>query len=147
MSEMFLRDALGPRAVGVPGLGKRGSGLNSTVKQVLIWVLMVGCMIMAWRYFSKNFEPTNDKPVTMTEFMNFAAQGKLGEATINGTDVSGKSKDGKDRYHTTIPANYPDFYNAMNSHGVNLTIKDTQNNLCARRRSSSGWAAAFPRAC
>src|SRR5665213_68682 len=90
---------------------------------------MVGCMIMAWRYFSKNFEPSNDKPQTMTEVMNDAAQGKVGKVTINGTDVTGESKDGKDKFHTTIPANYPDFYNAMNSHGVNVTIKDTQNGL------------------
>src|SRR5665213_2393590 len=90
---------------------------------------MVGCMIMAWRYFSKNFEPSNDKPVTMTDVMNNAAQGKVGKVTINGTDVTGESKDGKDKFHTTIPANYPDFYNAMNSHGVNVTIKDTQNGL------------------
>ncbi len=90
---------------------------------------MVGCMIMAWRYFSKNFEPTNDKLVTMTDVMTSAAQGKVGKVTINGTDVTGESKDGKDKFHTTIPANYPDFYNVMNSHGVNLTIKDPQNSL------------------
>src|SRR5665213_2306336 len=129
MSEMFLRDASRPRAVGVLGLGKRGSGLNSTVKQVVIWVLMVGCMIMAWKYFSKNFEPSNDKLVTMTDTMNAAAQGKLGNVTINGTDITGEFKDGKQKFHTTIPANYPDFYNAMKSSNVNMNIKDTQNGL------------------
>ncbi len=112
-----------------PGFGKRGSGLNSTVKQVLIWVLMLACLLLAWKFFVKNMENGHDKAISMTELQNAADQGKISGVTVNGTDVSGTFKDGKEQFHTTIPANYPDFYNGLRQHGVNVNVKDPQGNF------------------
>ena len=42
---------------------------------------------------------------------NDADAGKISEVTVNGTEVTGKYKDGKETFHTTIPANYPDQHN------------------------------------
>ncbi|MDQ2924669.1 MAG: ATP-dependent zinc metalloprotease FtsH [Acidobacteriota bacterium] len=104
--------------------------MNSTVKQVLIWVLMLGCLLVAWRVFVKNMDNSHDKPQSMSEVMAGAEQGKISDVTVSGTDVSGKFKDVKDgQFHTTIPANYPEFYTSLRQHGVNVTVKNPDGNV------------------
>jgi cell division protease FtsH len=73
--------------------------------------------------------PGKDTAISLTDLMNDAQAGKLSEATINGTEVTGKFKDGKENFHTTIPANYPDLYNNLIQHGVNVTQKDQNGTL------------------
>src|SRR3978361_1652 len=113
----------------VPGSGKRGSGLNSTVKQVSIWIVMIVCMLVAWKVFVKNMDNGHNKVISMTEVQNGAEQGKISEVTVNGTDVTGKFKDGKETFSSTIPSMYPDFYTGLRQHGVNVNIKDPQGNM------------------
>jgi len=111
------------------GSGKRGSGLNSTVKQVLIWVLMLACLLLAWKFFVKNLDNGHNKVISMTEVQNGAEQGKISEVTVNGNEVTGKFKDGKETFSSTIPTMYPDFYNGLRQHGVNVIVKNPEGNL------------------
>jgi cell division protease FtsH len=91
---------------------------------------MLACLLMAWKFFVKNMDNGHDRAVSMTDVQNAAEQGKIAQVTVNGTDVSGTFKDGKDgQFHTTIPANYPDFYNGLRQHGVNVSVKDPQGNV------------------
>src|SRR3978361_704053 len=113
----------------VPGSGKRGSGLNSTVKQVSIWIVMIVCMLVAWKVFVKNMEPGHNRVISMTELQNSAEQGKIADVTVSGNDVTGKFKDGKETFSSTIPSMYPDFYTGLRQHGVNVNIKDPQGNM------------------
>jgi cell division protease FtsH len=109
---------------------KRGSGLNSTVKQLLIWVLTVCCLLVGWRYVVTNMGPTHDRAISLTELQNDAENGKISTVTIDNDDVTGQYKDGKDAtFHTTIPANYPDLYKDLHDHGVNVTIKNQKGNI------------------
>ena len=96
--------------------------MNSTIKHRLIWVLTVGCLLVGWRYVVTNMNPGKDSPISLTDLMNDAQAGKLGDVTINGQEVTGKFKDGKENFHTTVPANYPDLYNNLVQHGVPVTI-------------------------
>jgi cell division protease FtsH len=90
----------------------------------------VGCLLVGWRYVVTNMNPGHDQPISLTELMNDAQAGKISEATINGnTEVTGKFKDGKETFHTTIPANYPDVYNNLIQHGVNVIQKDQNGTL------------------
>ena len=77
---------------------------------------MVICMIMAWRYFSKNFEPTNDKPYTMTEVMNNAAeQGKVSaRSRSTGPTLRVSPKTAKRSSIPRFRRIIPTFYNVMN---------------------------------
>jgi cell division protease FtsH len=61
--------------------------------------------------------------------LNDVEAGKVSEVQVDGSDVTGKYKDGKETFHTTIPANYPDLYKDFRDHGVNVTIKNQQGNL------------------
>ena len=103
--------------------------MNSTVKQLLIWVLTLGCLLVGWRFVATNMAAGHDKATSVTEMLNDVEAGKVSEVLVDGSDVTGKYKDGKESFHTTIPANYPDLYKDLRDHGVNLTIKSQQGNM------------------
>ncbi len=103
--------------------------MNSTVKTVLIWVLMIGCLVSFWQVVARSTGGAHDAAISLTDLQNKADQGKISEVTVNGTEVTGKYKDSKEAFHTTIPANYPDLYKNLHDKGVNVTIKDQSNNF------------------
>jgi cell division protease FtsH len=110
---------------------KRGIGLNSTVKQLLIWVLTLGCLLVGWRFVATNMAAGHDKAVSLTQFQDDADAGKISDVLVDGADVTGKYKDGKETFHTTIPANYVDHNEEadLKAHGVDVTFKSQQGNM------------------
>ncbi|WP_260704830.1 ATP-dependent zinc metalloprotease FtsH [Edaphobacter flagellatus] len=102
--------------------------MNSTVKQILIWVFMITCVVFLWQFVVKGTGAGQTKDISLTTLLNDADQGKISEVTVNGSEVTGKYRDGNAQFHTTIPANYPDMYKTLRDHGVNITIKDQNSN-------------------
>jgi cell division protease FtsH len=102
--------------------------LNSTVKQILIWVFMITCLICLWQFVVKGTGIGQDHPVSLSQFLNDADQGKISDIVVNGAEVTGHYRDQKDQFRTTIPANYPDMYKTLREHGVSVTIKDQNSN-------------------
>ena len=102
--------------------------MNSTVKQILIWVFMATCLVFLWQFVVKGTGASQEKNISLTQLLNDADQGKISEVTVNGAEVTGKYRDGNVQFHTTIPANYPDMYKTLRDHGVNITIKDQNSN-------------------
>ena len=103
--------------------------MNSTVKTVLIWVLMIACVISVWQFVMHSATGGHDSAISLTQLQDYADKGRVAEVTVNGTDVTGKFKDSKESFHTTIPANYPDLYTNLHDKGVNVTIKDQSNSF------------------
>jgi cell division protease FtsH len=101
--------------------------LNSTVKQILIWVFMAACAICLWQVMVKGAGAGHDTGISLSQMLNDTDQGKISDVTVNGTEVTGHYHD-KEQFHTTIPANYPDMYKTLRDHGVNVTIKDQNGN-------------------
>jgi len=102
--------------------------LNSTVKQILIWVFMATCLVFLWQFVVKGTGTSQEKNISLTQLLNDADQGKISEVTVNGAEVTGKYREGSVQFHTTIPGNYPDMYKTLRDHGVNITIKDQNSN-------------------
>ncbi len=102
--------------------------MNSTVKQILIWVFMITCLICLWQFVVKGTGIGQDHPVSLSQFLNDADQGKISDIVVNGAEVTGHYRDQKDQFRTTIPANYPDMYKTLREHGVSVTIKDQNSN-------------------
>src|ERR1700712_1989900 len=101
----------------------RKYALNSTVKQILIWVFMIACLIFLWQFVVKGTGTTQDKNISLTTLLNDADAGKISEVNVNGLEVIAKYRgDDKTQFHTTIPAGYNDLYNTLRSHGVNIMI-------------------------
>jgi len=103
--------------------------LNSTAKHVTIWVLTICCLLVAWRFFVQNMNTGHDKGISLTQMQNDADAGKVSTVTVTGPEVTGEYKGSKETFHTTIPANYPDFYKDLRDHGVDVTIKDPAGNV------------------
>ena len=103
--------------------------MNSTVKTVLIWVLMIACLISVWQFVMRSAGGGHDQAVSLSQMQDFADKGKIADVTVNGTDVTGHFKDSKELFHTTIPANYPDLYKSLHEKGVNVNIKDQNNSI------------------
>ena len=102
--------------------------LNSTVKQILIWVFMITCLICLWQFVIKGGGMGQEHNVSLSQFLNDADQGKISDVIINDGEVTGHYRDQKDQFRTTIPANYPDMYKTLREHGVSVTIKDHNSN-------------------
>jgi cell division protease FtsH len=103
--------------------------LNSTVKQILIWVFMITCLVFLWQVVVKTTGGTQEKNISLTTLLNDADQGKIQDVVVNGAEVTGHYRDdAKNLFHTTIPGNYPDMYKTLRDHGVNITIKDQSPN-------------------
>jgi cell division protease FtsH len=102
--------------------------LNSTVKQILIWVFMITCLVFLWQFVVKGTGAGQEKNISLTQLLNDADAGKVSEVVVNGSEVTGHWKDDKTQFHTTIPANYPDMYKTLRDHGVNISIKDQNSN-------------------
>ncbi len=90
---------------------------------------MIGCLVSFWQVVARSTGGAHDSAISLTDLQNKADQGKISEVTVNGTEVTGKYKDSKEAFHTTIPANYPDLYKNLHDKGVNVTIKDQSNNF------------------
>ena len=102
--------------------------MNSTVKQILIWVFMITCLVFLWQFVVKGTGAGQEKNISLTQLLNDADQGKVADVMVNGSEVTGHWKDDKTQFHTTVPANYPDMYKTLRDHGVNITIKDQNSN-------------------
>ncbi|MHB1021763.1 MAG: ATP-dependent zinc metalloprotease FtsH [Acidobacteriaceae bacterium] len=102
--------------------------MNSTLKTIFFWVLIITCLVLLWQVVQKGTGMGHEKEVAFSQFLNDAQQGQITDVVVNGTEVHGHYKGEKDGFHVTIPANYPDMYKTLQDHGVSVTVKDTQNN-------------------
>ena len=92
-------------------------------------MVTIACLLVGWQFVYKTMGTGHDKATSLTETLSDAEAGKISTITVAGTEVTGEYKGTKETFHTTIPANYPDFYKDLRDHGVNVTIKDPQGNL------------------
>jgi cell division protease FtsH len=104
--------------------------LNSTAKQLLLWVSVLAFLFVVWQYVAKTAGTGKETNVSYSQFQNDVDAGKVKDITVNGTELSAHYKDNtKESFHTVIPAaftpaNYPDLMKSMREHGVEITNKD-----------------------
>ena len=63
--------------------------MNSTVKQLLIWVVAVACLLVGWQFVLKNMNAGHNRGISLTELQNDADSGKIADVTVAGTEASG----------------------------------------------------------
>jgi cell division protease FtsH len=89
---------------------------------------MITCLVFLWQFVVKSTGQNQEKNISLTQLLNDADAGKIAEVTVNGSEVTGKYRDDKNQFHTTVPPGYNDMYKTFRDHGVNITIKDTNTN-------------------
>ncbi len=97
--------------------------MNSAVKNIIFWVVMAVTALLIWAVV-RSTTSERVKDMSFTEFMTQVNNSAVREVTISGTDVTGSLKK-DEKFRTTIPANYPDLYKALQDKNVNTNIKDT----------------------
>jgi cell division protease FtsH len=102
--------------------------VNSTVKTVLFWVLIIVSAVLLWQVVKSARDGQKDTELNVSQFMADVDQGNIRELIVNGMEVRGKHKDGS-AFHTTAPSNYftPEMLKALQSKGVNLTFRDVNS--------------------
>jgi len=103
--------------------------LNSAVKQIVIWVLIVTSLVLLWQFALKSAGVGHEKQINISELLNDANAAKINDVTVNGNEVTGHYKGGdKDGFHAIIPAGYNNLYDVLYKDGVSINVKDQQSN-------------------
>jgi cell division protease FtsH len=97
--------------------------VNSTVKTVVFWLVIVLSAFLLWQVVKTSGGGQKEKEVNFSQFMNDVNQGTIQKVTINGQEVRGDYAD-KTKFHTTVPANYPDMYKTLSDKHVAIEVKD-----------------------
>ena len=68
--------------------------LNSTIRQVVFWVVIIGGAILLYRYFHN---PTTNQPTQLpySELLSHVRAGQVTQATIEKEKVTGKYSSGQ----------------------------------------------------
>jgi len=102
--------------------------VNSAVKQIVIWVLIVCSLGILWEFALKSAGVGHEKQINISELMNDATSAKINDVTINGNEVTGHYKGGdKDGFHAITPPGYNNLYDVLIKNGVSVNFKDQQS--------------------
>jgi cell division protease FtsH len=104
--------------------------VNSTVKQVVFWLVILLSGVLLWSVVKNNSTGVKEREVNFSQFLAEVDQGKIKDVTVYGPEVRGDYRDEKASFHTTVPPNYTDMYKSLRDKGVNITVKDV---------SGGGW--------
>ncbi len=98
--------------------------MNSTVKTVVFWLVIVLAGVLLWQVVKGANNGAKEREINYSEFMSQVDQNNVSEVTVLGADVHGKFKSDKAPFHVIVPPNYSEMYKPMRDHGVNITVKD-----------------------
>ena len=105
--------------------------MNSTVKTVLFWVVILGSALVLWQVVKNANSGQKVQEINFSQLMAEVDQGSVKEINLTGMEVQGKKADGS-QFHATVPANYPEMIKKLQDKGVSITVHDVSN-------SSWGW--------
>ncbi len=100
--------------------------MNSTVKTVIFWLVIVLSAFLLWQVVRTGSNGPKEKAINFSQFLENVDQGNVKEVTITAQEVRGKFKDDTG-FNTTAPANYPDMIKNLRDKGVNINIRDVTN--------------------
>jgi cell division protease FtsH len=99
--------------------------VNSTVKTVLFWLLIVVSAVLLWEVVKNARDSQKDAELHSTQFMSDLDQNAVQEFTVNGMEVRGKLRNGS-LFHTTAPVNYftPEVMKDLRAKQVDVKFAD-----------------------
>jgi cell division protease FtsH len=95
--------------------------LNSTVKTLLLWVVLIITGVLLWQVVQRTQSGT-EKDKDFSYILNEIEKGSVENVEITGSEVKGKFKDGTS-FKTTMP-NYPEFFKTLIAKGVAFKVKE-----------------------
>ena len=98
--------------------------MNSAVKNIIFWVVMIATALLLWAVVTSRRGGRVDQP-SFTQFMESVEGGNVLEVTLIGSNIQGTYKKDNTQFRTTVPANYPDLVKALREQDVNIMVKDS----------------------
>jgi cell division protease FtsH len=103
--------------------------LNSTLKSLVFWMVLVVVGVLVWNFSSK-FQ-RNENPVTFSEFVAWVDAGQVNRVEITGNEISGVTK-ANENFRTYAPPQYEGLANRLIERNVIVKAKEP---------TASPWAA------
>ncbi|MGE3277459.1 MAG: ATP-dependent zinc metalloprotease FtsH [Vicinamibacterales bacterium] len=103
--------------------------MNSTLKSLVFWMVLVVVALLVWNFSSK-FQ-RNETPVSFSEFIAWVDSGQVARVTITGNEISGTTK-ANESFRTYAPAQYEGLANRLIERNVIVQAKEP---------ATSPWAA------
>jgi cell division protease FtsH len=95
--------------------------VNSTLKSLMFWMVLVVVGVLIWN-FSTKFQ-THDRTANFSEFITWVDSGTVVKVEITGQEISGITKNGES-FHTYAPEQYEGLANKLVDRGVDVRAKE-----------------------
>ncbi|NDJ11055.1 MAG: ATP-dependent zinc metalloprotease FtsH [Acidobacteriia bacterium] len=105
--------------------------MNSNVKTVIFWVILVSVAVLLWVVVKRDHGKV-DRPLNFSEFLAEVDAGNIKNVNINVNEVKGEFMNGRDAFHTVVPNNYPKLFDLLSEKKVAMTFLDP---------ASVGWVS------
>lgn len=105
-----------------------------TAKNLLIWFLIIGFMIVAFNLFENKSNNREAAITSLTNLVNLIEKGNIDSAKIEGDKIIAFTKDGQ-KILTYIPQGYTEIIDKMINKGVSVEAKPSSSDL----NSNSNW--------
>jgi cell division protease FtsH len=95
--------------------------LNSTLKSLLFWMVLVVVGALIWN-FSATFQ-TQSKSVVFSQFLKLVNDGQVASVLITGDKITGVTKD-HEKFETLAPRQYEGLANQLTERGIEVGAKE-----------------------
>jgi cell division protease FtsH len=95
--------------------------LNSTLKSIVFWVVLIGVAVLVWNFSSK-FQ-RNETLVSFSEFVAWVDSGQVARVTMTGNDITGVTKS-NESFKTYAPTQYEGLANRLIDRNVLVSAKE-----------------------
>jgi len=106
--------------------------LNSTLKSLLFWMVLVVVGVLIWN-FSAQLQNRDDE-ISFTQFLQYVQDQQVASVVIEGNDITGQLRNAPptQKFRTYAPPSYMGLANELRSNGVDIK---------AKRETTSPWAS------
>ena len=125
-TKMYRQKGTGSARHGSARVNLFRGGVNSTIKTVLFWAVIVVSAFLLWQVVRTGSNAQKEKEVGFSEFLSNVDQGNVRDVMFIGQEVRGKFKNDSP-FHTIVPQNYPDMYKKLTEKNVPYSFKDISN--------------------
>ncbi len=100
---------------------KKGKQTNQFYKNLAMWLVIIATMVILFNLFSQ--PQSKEDKIIFSDFIEAVESGNVMEVTIQGNDISGVLKDGKE--FTTYSPDDPDLVSTLRAKGVRISAVPT----------------------
>jgi cell division protease FtsH len=100
--------------------------MNTTVKTILIWVLILVAAVGLYNFVEG--QTPRAQVLTLTEFLNHVDRGEVSDVVINGSNLTGHLKGNGEMFQSSVPDDYPVMYDRLTARQVAVTVLPASGN-------------------